>query len=84
MRQIFANLKSVLSTEWNPDAPAVFDEFLREHEWGLALHVVCDYLLEPATPPAAAELIEEIQGLHKAMGIEDSCAIDLRRKAGQS
>ena len=83
MRQIFANLKNVVSTKWNSDAPAVFDEFIREHEWELALHVVCDYLLEPATPPAAPELIEDIQSLHKAMGIWDSCVTDLRRKAGQ-
>lgn len=33
MRQIFAKLKNVVSTEWNSDAPAVFDEFIREHEW---------------------------------------------------
>jgi len=83
MRQIFANLRNVVSTEWNSDAPAVFDELIREHEWELALHVVCDYLLEPATPPAAPELIEKIQSLHKVMGIEDSCVTDLRRKAGQ-
>ena len=83
MRQIFANLINVVSTEWNPDASAVFDEFIREHEWELALHVVCDYLLEPATPAAAPELIAKIQNLHEIMGLEDSCVTDLHRKAGQ-
>ena len=83
MRQIFANLKNVVSTEWNPDAPAVFDEFIREHEWELALHVVCDYLLEPKTPSAPQELIEQIESLHRGMDIQDSCVTELRRKAGQ-
>jgi hypothetical protein len=65
------------------DLNQLFDEFVREDEWELALHLVCDYLLEPKTqgPPTAA--IQQIEALHGAMQITDTCAADLRRKAGR-
>jgi hypothetical protein len=79
--QMLASLRNVVSVEWNSDAPAIFDEFIREHEWSLALHVVCDCLLEQTTPPEPA-VVEQIQTLHDMMKIEDSCVMKLRRKAG--
>jgi hypothetical protein len=83
MRRILASLRDIVPIEWNPNAIPLFDESIREHEWEVALHVVCDYLLEPATPPAPPEVIQQIQTLHRIMGIEDTCLADLRRKAGK-
>ena len=80
MRQTLASLRNVVSTEWNPAALSVFDEFIREHEWDLALHVVCDCLLKQATP-LEPSVIQQIQTLHDTMEIEDSCVMGLRRKA---
>ena len=79
--QMLASLRNVVSVQWNSDAPAIFDEFIREHEWDLALHVVCDCLLEQTTPPEPA-VVEQIQALHDIMKIGDSCVMKLRRKAG--
>jgi hypothetical protein len=75
------NLSPLLPTAGN-NAKEFFDDFVREHEWELALHVVCDHLLEPATKAAPINVIEEIGSLHKVMGLADNCAAALRRKAG--
>ena len=82
MAQKLGTLKPLLSTGGD-DANQLFDDFVREQEWGLALHVVCDYLLEPKTQAAPTAAIEQIEALHETMGMEDTCAADLRRKAGQ-
>ena len=81
MEQKLTNLRAVLSEGQALDAHQVFDEFVREHEWGLALHVVCDYLLEPTTQAAPEAVMQQIQSLHEVMAIEDTCVADLRRKA---
>jgi hypothetical protein len=78
-----ARLRAMLSTAGGFNSSEVFDEFVREHEWGLALHVVCDYLLEPTAQAAPEAVIQQIQSLHAAMGIEDTCVADLRGKAQQ-
>lgn len=83
MSQKLGSLRPVLPTGGDLNSPLVFDEFLREHEWGLALHVVCDYLLEPTTQAVPTAVIQQIQTLHEVMGIQDTCVADLRRKAGQ-
>jgi len=57
--------------------PQLFDEFLREHEFELALHVLCDYLLEPTTQPAAPTVVKLIEKLHASMQIVDNCVADL-------
>ena len=57
--------------------PPLFDEFLREHEFELALHVLCDYLLEPTTQPAAPTVVKLIEKLHASMQIVDNCVADL-------
>jgi hypothetical protein len=80
--QKLASLRPVLSTGGD-DANQLFDDFVREHEWGLALHVVCDYLLEPKSQAAPTAVIQQVETLHEAMGIVDTCVADLRRKAGQ-
>jgi len=81
--QRLTSLRAVLSEGQGLNAHQIFDEFVREHEWGLALHVVCDYLLEPATQAAPIAVIQQIQILHEAMAIEDTCVADLRAKAEQ-
>jgi hypothetical protein len=59
-----------------------FDELVEQREWEVALHVVCDYLLEAKTPAASVEVIRVIAELHEVMEIEDGCVRDLRGKAG--
>ncbi len=83
MKEKLARLRPVLSTGGNVHSSEIFDEFVQEHEWGLALHVVCDYLLEPTTQAPPAAVIHQIQTLHEAMRIEDTCVADLRGKAQQ-
>jgi hypothetical protein len=82
MVQKLASLRPVLSTGGH-DVNQLFDEFVRAHEWGLALHLVCDYLLGPTAKAAPEGVIQQIQTLHEAMRIDDACVVDLRGKAGQ-
>jgi hypothetical protein len=60
----------------------LFDEFLREHEFELALHVVCDLLLDVDAPPASRDMILRIEQLHERMEVVDDCATRLRLKCG--
>lgn len=59
-----------------------FDEFLGEGEFGLALHAVCDYLLEPGVPPVDGPTIERIRSLHASMEMTDECVDQLNAKMG--
>jgi hypothetical protein len=83
MKEALARLRAALSTGGGFNSSEIFDEFIQEHEWGLALHVLCDYLLQPTTQAASTAVIQQIRTLHEAMGIEDACVADLRVKAGQ-
>jgi hypothetical protein len=38
----------------------LFDEFVREYEFGLALEIVCDRLLDPAVTAPTAEVVSRI------------------------
>lgn len=58
-----------------------FDEFLSVNELGLALHVVCDFLLEPDQLPTSRELQAQLQRLHSKMEIVDDCVSRLQQKA---
>ena len=77
-----ASLKPLLSTGGD-DLNQLFDDFVREHEWELALHLACDYLLEPERQAAPTAAIQQIETLHEAMGIADTCVDELRGKARQ-
>lgn len=77
-----AALRRSLPRELEAKYSNLFDEFIQQHEFELALHTVCDYLLEPTTQPHADDILEQIQNLHAAMKIEDNCLADLREKAG--
>jgi hypothetical protein len=59
---------------------ALFDEFMREYEFGLALETLCDFLLEPTTEPVNREVIKKIDNLHTRMGEADDCVQRLNRK----
>ena len=61
----------------------VFDEFLREQEFGLALHVICDYLAEPSSARVGDTIINRILDLHAAMGMEDECIRAVIENQGQ-
>lgn len=67
-----------------PKYLALFDEFLDEHEFGLALENLCDFLLESRTAMIGDPVLAQIGRLHDLMGVTDSCVDDLRQKARQS
>jgi hypothetical protein len=69
--------KGVAATKW-------FDEFLRETELDLALHVLCDFLLEPDVPAAAPQIQSVIESLHAKMGTVDDCVARLGQKASEA
>jgi hypothetical protein len=59
---------------------ALFDEFLENREFGLALEVLCDFLLEPDVPPPSETEFNEIALLHALMEKQDDCLQRLRDK----
>jgi len=75
------NLRSVLVTERGEAFRDLFDEFLEHHEFELALHTLCDFVLESDSPPVTTTILEQIQHLHASMKINDSCVERLRKKA---
>jgi hypothetical protein len=59
---------------------ALFNEFLENREFGLALEVLCDFLLEPdVSLPSEIEL-NEVAELHALMEVQDDCLLRLRGK----
>ncbi|MBZ5523530.1 MAG: hypothetical protein LAP21_14950 [Acidobacteriia bacterium] len=75
---------SIFGLQNDPKYMELFDEFLREQEFGLALETLCDFLLEPRSALASESLLEQIENLHQLMNVMDSCVQDLRDKAAQS
>jgi hypothetical protein len=59
---------------------SLFDEFMKEGEFGLALHAVCDFLLEPGSPRVTKSTLDRIQHLHTAMKVDDSCVQMLQER----
>lgn len=55
----------------------LFDEFVREYEFGLALETLCDFLVETGNPVDPA-VLAQIDSLHKLMRVEDACLEKLR------
>ncbi len=47
-------------------------EFVREHEFDLALHAACDYLLEVPCM-LNVNILDQVERLHTMMKIEDDC-----------
>ena len=58
----------------------LFDEFLQNSEFELALHVACQYLLEPGVRRQPNDVLDRIESLHNTMAIDDDCATRLRAK----
>jgi len=63
---------------------ALFDEFLENREFGLALEVLCDFLLEPDVSPPSETEFNEIATLHALMEVQDDCLLRLRGKRQHS
>ena len=59
-----------------------FDEVLNANEFEVALHALCDFLLEPTTPNVGLDEVNKIDTLHENMGLDDDCAAALRAKSG--
>jgi hypothetical protein len=78
------NLRSVLETERSGAFLDLFDEFLEQHEFELALHTLCDFVLESDSPSVPTALLDQIQFLHTTMKINDGCMQQLRNKTPPS
>jgi hypothetical protein len=72
------SLRPILLTEHGRGFLDLFDEFMREQEFESALHIVCDYILEPNSSAVSNSTIEQIRRLHTAMEIADSCVEKLQ------
>ncbi len=59
---------------------SLFDQFLSNREFGLALEVLCDFLLEPDVRPVSETELNEIASLHALMEVEDQCFLRLGKK----
>ncbi len=57
-----------------------FDEFLREHEFDSALHVICDFLIDSPAARISISTLNEIRDLHEEFRLEDECATKLEEK----
>jgi hypothetical protein len=57
-----------------------FDEYMDHNEFGLALHVVCDSLLEEKELVVDDRTIEAIETLHEKMQLVDACGTQLRQR----
>lgn len=74
------SLRSVLLSELNHSFLDLFDEFMQQREFGLALHAVCDYILQPDSPRVSESIVEQIRRLHIAMKIDDHCAEEVQNQ----
>jgi hypothetical protein len=59
---------------------ALFDDFLGNNEFGLAMQVLCDFLLESDVPSPNEAEFKEIALLHTLMEIQDDYLLRLRDK----
>ena len=74
------DLRSVLANEGNRSFLDLFDEFVDHHEFELALHTLCDFILESDSPRVTTTIVDQIQHLHASMELTDSCVEQLRKK----
>ena len=81
LKNSVAQLRPILERPGQAGYLTLFDEFVDQDEFGLALHCVCDYLLEPQTAAPDTSTLERIALLHSAMQIGDECIELLREKA---
>jgi hypothetical protein len=74
------SLRMLLADERGHSFLDLFDEFMQQREFGLALHAVCDYLLQSDSPRVSKLTVEQIHRLHNAMKIDDQCVEDLQNQ----
>jgi hypothetical protein len=75
------SLRAVFSAGVKADVySTLFDDFLSNGEFGLALEVLCDFLLEPGVRPVSELELNEIASLRALMEVEDQCFLRLRKK----
>jgi hypothetical protein len=77
LKKSLATLSEVFVADGASSYKESFDEFMREHEFGLALHSVCDYLISEGVGQITLDRIILIQELHSAMQLQDSCVSEL-------
>lgn len=65
----------------NSERLRYFEESLDANELGIALHALCDSLLEDNTSLVDDATINKIDSLHQLMAINDDCVKKLREKA---
>jgi hypothetical protein len=70
-------LSEVLCEDSAAPYKALFDEFMRVHEFGLALHSICDYLSSEGSESINPSRISLIEKLHASMQIQDNCLSEL-------
>lgn len=63
----------------NTEAGEIFDEFIEQNELELALHAICDFLLEREQVAVEERDVEAIEALHEQMQITDECCSAIRR-----
>jgi len=74
------SLRPTLLTEHGHSFLDLFDEFMREQELELALHVMCDYILEANSLTVSNATVEQVRRLHTEMEIVDDCVEDLQNR----
>ena len=59
-----------------------FENFLRAEEFDLALHVVCDLVIEQSIM-SSEHIVTTIDELHQLMGIRDDCVTKIRKRRAE-
>jgi hypothetical protein len=60
-----------------------FDEFVREQEFDLALHMICDFVIDENVPQIDPAVVERIRAIHQSMQIQDDCVERIKAKFSQ-
>ncbi|SRR6266568_43450 len=84
LQESLLKLSEVLPLGGASPYKTTFDEFMREHEFGLALHSVCDYLIADGVESITPSRIMLIQELHSAMAVDDDCISELESARSQA
>jgi hypothetical protein len=70
-------LRPILLGERGHSFLDLFDEFVEQREFGLALHALCDFMLDPDSPRVSKSILDQIRRLHALMKIDDHCVEEL-------
>jgi hypothetical protein len=73
-------LRPLLLAEPGHSFLELFDELMQEGEFGVALDVLCDFVLQLDSPKVSKSTVDQIQRLHAAMGIDDRRVEELQKK----